>query len=193
MVYSKTYNEPPVCEKEILRYCGAADDTLSLVRLCFNEAREHLKYRVCYQELDVKISGDMCDFGSFCLYSKDLAKNLGGCKRAVVFAATIGIEIDRLIAKYSRISPAKALIFQAIGTERAEALCDAFCNDIATQKSMILRPRFSAGYGDLPLESQKEVFSLLDCERKIGVTLNNSMLMSPSKSVTAFIGIEKEV
>ena len=50
-------------------------------------------------------------------------------------------------------------------------------------------PRFSPGYGDLPLETQRDVFRLLDCERKIGVWLNESLLMTPSKSVTAIFGL----
>lgn len=55
-----------------------------------------------------------------------------------------------------------------------------------------LKPRFSAGYGDLPLEVQKDIFRVLDCPRKIGLTLNDSLLMSPTKSVTAIVGIEDE-
>ena len=53
---------------------------------------------------------------------------------------------------------------------------------------MFFKPRFSPGYGDLSLEVQKEIFSLLDCPRKIGVSLGDSLLMTPSKSVTAIIG-----
>jgi cobalamin-dependent methionine synthase I len=52
-----------------------------------------------------------------------------------------------------------------------------------------LTQRFSAGYGDLPLELQRDIFGALDCQRKIGVTLNESLLMSPSKSVSAIVGI----
>ena len=50
-------------------------------------------------------------------------------------------------------------------------------------------PRFSPGYGDFPLEAQKDIFRTLDCSRKIGLTLNESLLMSPSKSVTAIVGL----
>ena len=55
-----------------------------------------------------------------------------------------------------------------------------------------LKPRFSPGYGDLPLEMQRDIFRVLDCSRKIGLTLNESLLMSPSKSVTAIVGIGGE-
>ena len=61
--------------------------------------------------------------------------------------------------------------------------------DYAEENGVGLRPRFSPGYGDLPLEVQKSVFAVLDCPRKIGLSLNDSLLMSPSKSVTAFAGI----
>ena len=112
----------------------------------------------------------------------------------MIFAATIGVEIDRLITKYSRLSPAKAFCCQAIGAERVEELCDDFCESVNEKLGAggeMLKPRFSPGYGDLPLETQKMIFSLLDCPKRIGVTLGDSLLMSPSKSVTAFAGITK--
>ena len=54
-----------------------------------------------------------------------------------------------------------------------------------------LRTRVSPGYGDISLTMQKDIFAILDCERKIGITLNEDLLMSPSKSVTAIAGIKK--
>ena len=108
----------------------------------------------------------------------------------LVFAATIGFDIDRKITKYSKVDPAKALIFQAIGTERVESLCNAFEEDIKRENGYDLTSRFSPGYADLPLEMQKDLFRVLDCYKNIGVTLNDSLLMSPSKTVTAIIGIQ---
>jgi cobalamin-dependent methionine synthase I len=51
--------------------------------------------------------------------------------------------------------------------------------------------RYSPGYGDLPLEMQREIIRALDCGRTIGVTLTESLLMQPSKSVTAVIGMKE--
>ena len=42
---------------------------------------------------------------------------------------------------------------------------------------------------DLPLEAQRAVFEVLDCPRRIGLTLGGGLVMSPSKSVTAIAGI----
>ncbi len=192
MILNKTYIEPPFCEKEILRYAGckeAKDGVLALLKECLDEAALKFTYKVCCCELEVIIDSNICDFGAFSIKSEKLALNLKGCKKVILFAATIGIDIDRLIGKYGRISPSKALMFQAIGAERIEALCDAFCADMEREYNKKLKPRFSPGYGDLPLSAQKDIFAVLTPERKIGLTLNGSLLMSPSKSVTAFMGI----
>ncbi len=191
-IITKTYKAPPVREKEALRYagCRAADEeTLKLLCSCIEEAEDKLNYSVCYGEFPLSINGDLCDFGVFSVQSSALAKNLSGCSRSVIFAATIGVGIDRLISKYGRISPTRSVVMDGLGSERIEALCNEFCKDYALENAVSLKPRFSPGDGNLSLMTQKDVFSILDCPRKIGLSLNDSLLMSPSKSVTAFAGI----
>lgn len=191
-ILSKTYSKLPFCQEEILRYAGCKDaneELLAILKECLKATEEKLAYRVCYCELPVKTKGNTCDLGIFTVDSEKLANNLKGCNKTIVFAATIGIEIDRLIAKYGRISPSKALIFQAIGAAQIESLCDEFCSDVKKEYNLVLKPRFSPGYGDLPFSVQRQIFSVLEPERKIGLTLNSSMLMSPTKSVTAFLGL----
>ena len=191
-VLVKTFSAPPLCEREILRYAGshASDQNVTgLLQQCLDELGDRLSYKVCFLELPVHTDASGCDFGCFSVPSAKLSANLSGCQRCLVFGATIGIEIDRLIARYGRIAPAKALLFQAIGAERIEALCDAFCAEYEREYGVTLRPRFSPGYGDLPLDTQRDLFSVLDCSRKIGLNLTESLLMMPSKSVTAFAGI----
>ncbi len=192
VVLSRTYGEQPFCEKEILRYAGcidANDGITELMYACIKEVKNKLSFKVCYRVMPIEIDGDVCNFGAFRLQSENLAGNLKGCESAVIFAATIGVGIDRLIARYGRLAPSKALMLQAIGADRIEALCDTFCSDIAREYNMCTQPRFSPGYGDLPLTVQKDIFNLLDCEKRIGLTLNDSLIMSPSKSVTAFMGL----
>lgn len=191
-VLSKSYPEPPFCEREILRYalCREADaEIAALLKECIDEVRGGLTYRVCYRILTPEITEDICNLGVLRLRSERLAANLAGCGKAVLFAATVGVGIDRLIARYGRTRPSRALMMQAIGAERIEALCDVFCKDMAGETGLVCRPRFSPGYGDLALDSQREIFAVLDCEKRIGLTLSSSLLMSPSKSVTAVVGL----
>jgi len=192
IVNIKTYKAPDFCENEALRYAGckeADEEIKNLLYECKEEADKVITYKVCYIVLPFEEKEEKCDFGCFSLSSKLLLKNLGESKEVLLFAATLGTGLDRLIAKYGKISPSKALMLQGIGAERIEALCDEFCNEFEKINRVGLKPRFSPGYGDLELLAQKEIFSVLDCPRKIGLSLNDSLLMSPSKSVTAFAGI----
>ncbi len=190
LILTKTYTLPPVNLSEVWRYAGVKmpDDTISaLLSECLLEAESQLTPKVCYGEFPLTHEDDNLCFGFATVSSADLKRALKGCKSVILFGATIGIGIDRLIARYGSLSPTKALLFQALGAERIEALCDCFCEDFA------ITCRFSPGYGDLPLSFQKDLFRALDCPRKIGLTLNDSLLMSPSKSVTAIAGMTDEV
>ena len=191
ILHIESFPEPPLDRREAQRYAGARElppEQASLFDECIAELLPLLSYKVCWRFFPVAANGEELDLGFVKVKSKSLAANLSGCETILLFAATVGIAPDRLVAKYGRISPVKALFCQAIGAERIEALCDMFCNEIASQEGT-LRPRFSPGYGDLPLELQSDIFAVLDCSRKIGLSLTSSLLMTPTKSITALAGI----
>ena len=178
-IFVKNYGEEfPINRREIWRYAGfkgQPDEQLNeLLDAIIADLSGKLSYRICYRKFASLPVGEA---------SKDLAKALRGSREVVLFAATIGLEVDRYIAKYQHISATRALLAQAFGAERIEALCDAFCDEMGAAR------RFSPGYGDFPLEAQTEIFALLDCSRKIGLSLTESLLMMPSKSVTAVFGV----
>lgn len=195
----KNYSPPPVNEAEILRYMGCqgvdtSTESLSsihdMITDCLDEALPRLVYKVCWSVFDISLINDTICFPFGKVRSRSFSKFLNGCDSAVIFAATIGIEIDRLISKHGRLSPSKALCFQAIGAERIESLCNIFCADMSSayaRDGIKSKARFSPGYGDLSLSFQEKIFNVLDCNRKIGLFLSDSLLMTPSKSVTAII------
>lgn len=185
----KTYKNPPLDEKEILRYAGSSEKSLPIEALnAVNTLPESTVGRVVFDIFEIKSMGDIMDLTFTKTASQNLKKNLDGCKKIVLFAATAGIEFDRLIKKFERVSPVKALWYQSIGSAYVESVCNIFCEE--TEKEFgKTRHRVSPGYGDIPLEMQRDIFSALECEKNIGVTLNESLFMTPSKSVTAIIGI----
>lgn len=117
--------------------------------------------------------------------SKDLRRCLGEAKRFYLFAATLGHEIDRLIRKTAALSAADLLIVQAVAATAIEQYID----DVEPTLEGPRTRRYSPGYGDLPLSVQREFLSLLEAEKSLGITLTETNLMIPSKSVTAIIGV----
>lgn len=186
---------PPFDKEEILRYARVKEPTpeiLSLLDECIEEAKECFTYKVVYREFRMRSEGYRLFLGFGEYESEYLMHGIGTCARILPFVATVGPEIDFLIKRYEVLSPAKAHMLDAIGSERVESLCDAFCDFIAereAKKDNLTRPRISPGYGDIPFEMQKDIFAVLDCQRKIGVALGARFLMTPRKSVAAAIGM----
>lgn len=123
--------------------------------------------------------------------SDTLRDHLRGCRSAYLLCATIGTAIDALQRRLAVVSATDALIIQAIGAERIEAYAETceeeIRSELADGESLVTR--YSPGYGDFPLSSQPEFFAILDPPLRIGVSLTDTNLMVPSKSITAIIGI----
>ena len=197
-VETPIYCAPPIDRKEVFRYAGVkeADSALDeMLDACLALAQDGFTYRACYAVYPITRTENGLSFGFFTTDSRDLAKNLAGCHAVLVLATSVGRTIDRLVLREGVKSPARALLLDALGTERVESLADALCYDLAKKyegENCVLRPRFSPGYGDLSLAAQKAIFSVLDLPKRLNVTLNDSLLMSPKKSVTAFVGIARK-
>lgn len=197
-VFTRVYELEEPDLREILRYAGdrgAGSELLPSVHQLLSELPGILTPKVCYTEYPLKITGENVDLGFACVSSRLLATHLSGCSSVIAFAATVGARLDRKIMRLGVESPVKQLVMQAIGTERVECLCDTFCLDMKneySQKGKKLTSRFSPGYSDLPLSLQKDMLGALNSSKTVGVTLNESLLMSPSKSVSAVIGIKDE-
>ena len=130
-------------------------------------------------------------FADVTLHSRDLGRNLAGCSQVALLAATIGPQVDALIRRYSSLAPVYASILQATGAMFIEELVDVTNSEIkkiAAAQGLKTKPRYSPGYGDVSLQVQKDFFRLLPCTR-IGLTLMDTLIMAPEKSVTAFVGI----
>ncbi len=133
--------------------------------------------------------------GDLRFISNDLGRNLDGCTTIVLMAATIGPGVDYLIRRAQARSMAEAAVYQAAGAAMVEAWCDMVNQRIVEalrQESLFARPRFSPGYGDAPLTLQKDFSRLLAMPATCGISLTDTLLMAPSKSVTAFIGFSEQ-
>lgn len=183
--------------KEIYRYSGfkgntPESDMLSIIKEIKEEIENAANCKLCYTKNELNYEN--LNFGIGDIHSKSLAKNLNGCESVYIFAATAGVDIDRIIRRYSALSPAKAVIAQATGVALIESLCNWFCKSIIKEEEKVgyyIRPRFSPGYGDFDISYQKEIINILGATKLTGITLTDSLLMVPTKSVTAVMGVSK--
>lgn len=184
--------------EQIVRYAGmlngeVPDSINGLISKCLPIIQNAAKYNACYIEVPVSITDKTVSFDCFDITSHNLTTLLTGCDKAILVAATIGIETDIIIKRAEVTSKAEALILNSIAIaaiEKYMTLLNAFFKE--QYSGYELRPRYSPGYGDVPLATQKELLSVLDTKRKIGVALSDSLLMTPTKSVSAIIGIGHE-
>lgn len=191
--------------KETLRYLGYFSQTVNfdgfedVADECESEILKAQNLKACFdiygivrgqpRKIGEETAQEELDLGFAKVYSRSLSLHLQGCDSLVLFAATAGIGIDRIIAKYNRISPARAVICQAMGAAAVEQWCDMLCKKFRGQFGA-KKSRFSCGYGDLPLTLQRDIFAALNVTKNLGITLSDNCFMTPTKSVTAIVGIQ---
>lgn len=126
--------------------------------------------------------------------SAALRRNLEGCEGAWLFAATLGAGVDRLISRLTALGRmSEALAAQAAAAAFIENYCDEVNDALRDEaaQGMKLRPRFSPGYGDFSIEHQRDIARELDTARRLGLTVTESLMLAPMKSVTAVIGVSR--
>lgn len=190
-------------KNEIFRYLGyrnvARDEvTEALADEVLEEFKTAVNPKSVYKELKILLKNDniieIYDENDLMkIQSKGLFKNLLGCEKIILFASTLGREADMIIKRYEVSNMAKAAVSQACGAALIEAYCDELQENIrkSYEGKYFLRPRFSPGYGDFDLVHQRDVFKILDCQKRLALSLTDNCLMIPSKSVTAVIGLSK--
>ena len=198
-------DEIKIDPREVLRYLGykkelvTADD-IARVEGLLPEARSAMKPSACWSRFEVELFPD--DFICFPygqVQSHDLRRNFcsGDKEKAVrevfIFAATIGLDYDRLVQRSRITSMAKASFLNSIGAAAVENVCDLLNDELGQlvkAEGKELCPRYSPGYGDYTLENQRGIFGLLNPSKLIGLSLKDNLIMVPEKSVTAIIGIK---
>lgn len=126
------------------------------------------------------------------LVGHSIAEHLDGALAVGVLAVTVGMGVEAELRRLSLTDRVAQVIFDAAGTAAVERAADAAEAAIvaeAHERGLFCAARFSPGYGDLPLATQPVLLDALDAGRLLGIRLSPALLMSPTKSVTAVVGL----
>lgn len=187
-------------QNEILRYLGYKDSGVTeqiqtLLDRCEKETLQLIQPKFVYQRFPIeKLSDGIHVAGTpLILKGKDIAEHLKNCEEVFLMGATVGMALDRWIRRYMISEPDAGVVLDSCGIQAVEQISDLAEKEmeaIVSEEGLHLTWRFSPGYGDLPLETQQDLVRVLDLPKRIGVSLSESFLMIPSKSVTAILGIQ---
>ena len=182
-----------------MRYLGHKNQDIDeeldgLIDSCIKEVEETSKPLYTYKVFDtdstteneIKVLGT-----NLVLKGKDIYKHLKDAKKCAIMAATLGIVIDNKIRVTGKRDMTRSIILDSCATEMIEKVCDkveAEIIELAKAENFKTNFRYSPGYGDLGMDIQGEIISILNANKILGLTTTTSSILIPRKSVTAIVG-----
>ena len=191
-------------EREVLRYLqykdqDIEDDLSDKIKQCIKKTREIINPRFIFRKYKIKKlklleakSEVYLEGANLTLQSDDIYNLLLECDECILMSTTLGLEIEREIRKLTYTDLTKGIIVDACATAAIEEVCDIVQDNIAKKllkEDKYITYRYSPGYGDLPIEKNVDINNLLNSQKEIGLTVTNSGIMIPRKSVVALIGV----
>lgn len=178
---------------EALRYigAGAADDALRVqAEEVAGTIRETPRYTYRVFSLERTDEGFFLPEADITLTGNTARTMLATSTKAAALICTLGVGFDSALRAMQARDMAKAVLLNGCGSALVEQGCDAAEAELKARfPDFYLTDRFSPGYGDLPLTLQPAICAALNAQRRLGVTVTPSLLLNPSKTVTAFIGL----
>jgi hypothetical protein len=138
-------------------------------------------------------------------YDVEVSVNTAYRMQIAVYCVTIGSDCEEKARHAGERKEAyRALILDGIASSAADTVA-LDLTQMVEREGMLRRPtgldgapapavarKLSVGYGDWPLEEQRDIFAILDPKKHIGVELNEACLMIPEKSVSGLIGMKRK-
>jgi 5-methyltetrahydrofolate--homocysteine methyltransferase len=186
-------------QKEALRYLGYVgndpeDNIQKILDVAEKQVLDVIEPRYIYKCFDIdsitdKVVLDNCKLE---LVGNDIVNHLKGCTKVILMCATLSINVDRFIRVTQITDMTKAVIIDSLASVAIENVCDNIQEEIQQEYNKYFQTyRFSPGYGDFPIEIQKDFLTVLDAPKKIGLTTTEDNILTPKKSVTAVIGLSE--
>lgn len=186
-------------KNEALRYMGHRGEDIDeqldkLITKCEKEVLRCVKPRFVYKVCDIsrEEKGILVKDTNLFLTGNSIKKHLDGCDKAVLMAVTISADADRLIRIAQIRDMAEAVVIDSLCSVAVEQACDRAELIIKEENPGYYQTfRFGLGYGDLPISLQGQFLHVLNAPKQIGLNVSSTDMLTPTKSVTAVIGLSK--
>lgn len=184
--------------RETARYMGYKHGAMPTPEICelideaYAELCKVIQPKYIYKEYEFTRTENSIIIDGIEFKSQKLLNHLKNSDSIILFGATLGQGADALVRKYSVTDIAMTAVAQAVAGSMVENLCDIACEELRSTIKGEHRPRFSPGYGDFHISAQADFFKLLPMNKQLGISLSDGFMMTPTKTVTAFIGVIKE-
>lgn len=162
------------------------DSIVDLVDECLSEIKEMASFKVIYQTFPLSFDPLYIEDANINIHYPNLIELFQNCHDVIIIGCTLGIQIDRKLKYYSHIHLTKMVIFDAVASSYLEECCDEYENEHIIGKRTY---RFCPGYGNVPIELNKSLARVIDCQKKIGLTVQDSHILLPQKSMIGLIGL----
>jgi hypothetical protein len=175
---------------------------IEITQQAINMGKYLLKPLVLYETYSVKsfiherldLISNPTNPGNAYLSGALIAQHLAGAQQVILMLCTIGSELDETVSSLFSSDPLQAIALDGMGSAAVENLGMQACNYFEAQAntdglntSMPLNP----GMVGWPVEEgQLQIFTLLDSEQ-IHVSLTESCMMVPNKSLSMVLGLGK--
>ncbi|MDL2236613.1 vitamin B12 dependent methionine synthase [Christensenellaceae bacterium OttesenSCG-928-K19] len=166
------------------------EEDLRIVRSLYEEALAIAKPKAVYKVCSVEeISGSRVRIGGAEFESAALAKNLEGIHRVFAYVTTCGTEVDDWSHREQDyfIGLWLDMIKELILHDTQKQFVERIQSQYHVKKTAAMNP--GSGNADVwPIAQQRQLFDLIDgVEQDVGVTLKESFLMLPTKSVSGIL------
>ena len=178
-------------KENALKYLGYQGQNINhsiacLIDECLEEIHKMASFKVVYKTFPLSFKPLFIKEANIDINYPDLNDLLAYCHDVVIIACTLGIQVDKRSKYYSHIDMTKMTIFDAIASSYLEAKCDEYERIHIIGKRTF---RFCPGYGNVPIELNMELARVVDSYRKIGLTVQDSHILLPQKSMIGLIGL----
>lgn len=155
---------------------------------------QFIKLRAAASIEVIKKENETIYIDSFSIQSKLLYSLLRESDEILLCAVTAGEEIIKEIKSIGKKDLTRAVIFDAVASEMADASLDwlvsYYGRQLVRSGRRLTDKRISCGFADFSIENQKKIYDLLKL-KKIGVDITKQFMLVPEKSVTAVLGVIK--